>query len=318
MNETLESLLRCAEQDPLPDRHTSSHWKSYGSEIVVKRDGDRLMLRAAGFTAHSKPGALCRTLYSVERFSYWPVTGRLKSFPCIFRKAALLARGIGLGISRHEWSSAVVLSILWDHFQEHRLRPRTFALIGDGDGFLGALILGCLEGSDIRIYSVDLPKVLVFQAETYLKANPGISPSALLPGEESPFASVVLVHPDCVERIPEEIDCAVSLVSMQEMKASSIEAYFTFLRRRSGPSSRFYCINRLVNKLPGGEVSSFMDYPWSERDRIFLDSPCPYFTHFLDPTTHPLGPRLLGLRVPMVNYFSGPCWHRLVRLVQAP
>ena len=318
MNQALESLLEVVEQDPLPERHTSSHWKDYGSQIVVKRRGERLMLKGAGFTAHSNPNRLCRALYSVERLSYWPVVRTLKSFPSIFRKAKSLARELRVSMSRHEWSSALVLSVLWDHFQEHRLQPRTFALIGDGDGFLGALILRCFEGSAVRLYNMDLPKVLVFQAETHIKAAPGISLSVLLPGQDNPLAKVMLVHPDCIERISEGIDCAVNLVSMQEMKPSSVQAYFDFLRRRSGSSSRFYCVNRLRNELPGGEISSFMDYPWSGKDEVFLDIPCRYFRHFMDPSTYPSGPRLLGLRVPMINYFSGLSWERLVRLAETP
>ncbi len=318
MNKALESLLEVVEQDPLPERHTSSHWKNYGSQIVVERNGERLALRGAGFTAHSNPNGLCRALYAVERLSYRPVTGKLKSFPWIFRKAVSLARELRVAMTRHEWSSAVVLSVLWDHFQEHRLQPRTFALIGDGDGFLGALILRCFEGPAVRLYNMDLPKVLLFQAETHFKAAPGISLSVLLPGQDNLPAQVTLVHPDCIERVPEKIDCAINLVSMQEMKPSSVQAYFDFLRSRSGSSSRFYCVNRLRNELPGGEVSSFMDYPWSGKDELFLDTPCRYFRHFMDPTTTPNGPRLLGLRVPMVNYFSGRSWERLVHLAETP
>ncbi len=307
MNEALKSLLEVVEQDPLPERHTSSHWKSYGSQIIVERQGDRLTLRGAGFTAHSNLSGLAKLLFFMERLSYWPVTRKLKSFSWIFRKTVSLA-----------WSSAIVLSVLWDHFQEHRLQPRTFALIGDGDGFLGALILRCFSGSEVRLYNMDLPKVLVFQAETHFKANPGIFLSVLLPGQENPLGQVVLVHPDCIERISEKIDCAINLVSMQEMKPSSVQAYFDFLRRRSGPSSRFYCINRLRNELPEGEISSFTDYPWSEKDEIFLDTPCRYFRHFLDLTVYAKGPRLLGFRVPLINYFDGPSWERLVRLAGAP
>ena len=314
MNEALESLLDVVERDPLPELHTSSHWKNYGSQTVVERREGQLVLRGAGFTAHSNPNVFNRALSAVERFSYRPVTGKLKSFRWIFRKAVLLARDIGVGVGRHEWSSAVVLSILWDHFQEQDLHPKTFALIGDGDGFLGALILRCFDGQEPRLYNMDLPKVLVFQAETHLKANPGVSLSALLPNRQNSPLSVVLVHPDCIEAISEKIDCAINLVSMQEMKNSSIQAYFDFLRRRSGPSSRFYCVNRVRNVLPGGEVSSFMDYPWSDKDKLFLDGPCPYFTHFLDLSTYPEGPRFLGLRIPTANYFSGPSWHRLVHL----
>lgn len=104
-----------------------------------------------------------------------------------------------------------------------------------------------------------------------------------------------------MERIAEEIDCAISIASMQEMNEVSIAAYFTFLRWRSKPSSRFYCVNRLQKELPGGEVTSFYAYPWREDDEVFMDGPCPYYTHFFAPYTIPNGPRLFGVRVPFIN-----------------
>jgi hypothetical protein len=98
------------------------------------------------------------------------------------------------------------------------------------------------------------------------------------------------------------------------MNAFTIQAYFAFLRRRSTPRSRFYCVNRLHKQLPGGEVASFLEYPWQENDEVFLDERCPFYTHYLSPSMSPHGPRLFGLRVPFVNYFDGPHRHRLVRL----
>ena len=105
--------------------------------------------------------------------------------------------------------------------------------------------------------------------------------------------------------------------SMQEMNEFSIASYFSFLRRRSSPSSRFYCANRLWKQLPGGEIASFNDYPWQEDDEIFFDGPCPYYTHFFARYTLANGPRVLG-RVPFINYCDGIHMHRLVRLVALP
>lgn len=101
---------------------------------------------------------------------------------------------------------------------------------------------------------------------------------------------------------------------MQEMTRFSIETYFRFLRRRSQPQSRFYCVNRARKTLVGGEVNEFAAYPWRPEDEVFLDGPCPYYTHYLAPYTTACGPRILGLHLPCVNTFDGLHWHRLVRL----
>ena len=53
---------------------------------------------------------------------------------------------------------------------------------------------------------------------------------------------ITFVLPQDIERITDEIDCAINIASMQEMNEFSITSYFTFLRRRSTPRSRFYSV----------------------------------------------------------------------------
>jgi hypothetical protein len=207
------------------------------------------------------------------------------------------------------WKQSVALAVLVDHWTAFNLSPKTFALIGDGYGFLGALIRRHLP--DARIYSIDLPKILVFQAYTHERAGSGASMS-IMSTRQRP-TSITFVQPQDADAISDEIDCAVNIASMQEMTDLSIAAYFKFLRQRSTPSSRFYCVNRLRKELPGGEVTTFKDYPWQEDDEVFINGPCPYYTHILA-RTMPKGPRVLGMRVPFVNHFDGATMHRLVRL----
>jgi hypothetical protein len=318
LSPVVESLLEMTEEELLPAAHTSSHWQHYGNETIVKRHEGNLILRAAGFTGHSKTNLLGTLLCKAERLSYARVTNRWKSYPQIWKMAKHLARDLQVGMTRHEWSSAVVLAILVDHLAAHQLSPKTVALIGDGDGFLGALMCRWFSDTAMKIYSIDLPKILIFQAQTYERADPRRTLSVLLPGRPATPAEVTLVHPDAIEQIACDVDCAISVVSLQEMNEFSVRRYFDFLRRRSTPQSRWYCVNRVRNTLPGGEVSDFFRYPWRDDDEVFLDGPCPYLTHFFDQHQYPNGPRLFGARVPLVNYFDGRAWHRLVRLVPEP
>ena len=318
MNPVIESLLEIADQDPLPVAHTSSHWQHHGGETIVQRQGDQLLLRSSGFTAHSKTGLLGKLLYGLERLSYTTVTNRLRSYPSVWHEAKKLARDLRVDLTRHEWSNAVVLAFIVDHLNDFNLSPKTFALIGDGEGFFGALLYRYFRQSKIRIYSIDLPRILVFQACTYEKSDPRITLAVLPSNSQSGATEVTFVHPNHIEQIPGEIDCAVNVVSMQEMNSFSIESYFTFLRQRSTSRSRFYCVNRLRKEMPKGEISDFFEYPWRTDDQVFIDGSCPYFTHFFEWHTYPEGPRFLGIRVPLLNYFSGPSWHRLVRLAPLP
>ncbi|MBI4256644.1 hypothetical protein HY626_01140 [Candidatus Uhrbacteria bacterium] len=311
MNHVIEMLLEMVEADPLPAAHTSSHWQRYGRETLIERRGEQLVLRPVGFEGIMRPQFGGVILHWVERLTYRSVTSQLKSYAPIWRMSKQLARDLSGGVNFYVFKSTCALAVLAEHWAAYRLSPRTLALIGDGYGFLGALIRRWQPGS--RLYCIDLPKMLVFQANTHGKADPGARMS-VLSANDSEGADITFVLPQDIERIPDEIDCAINIASMQEMNEFSIASYFTFLRRRSTTHSRFYCVNRLRKELPGGEIASFAGYPWQEDDEVFINGPCPYYTHFLGDYTLPNGPRALGMRVPFVNSFDGIHMHRLARL----
>ena len=308
-----EALLTIVDDDPLPAGHTSSHWQQYGQATVVARQGTDVQLRASGFEPVQHLPRHARFLSAVERFSYRAAIAQLRSYRSIWALAHDLAEDLAASASFNVFKSVCVLATLADHWAAHRLSPTRFALIGDGYGFLGALIRRLRP--DARLYCIDLPKILVFQAHIHARADRRVrmtllSRRAVL----DDGADVTLVPPQHMEDVPGPIDCAITVDSMQEMSPWSISGYFAFLRRRSTSSSRFYCLNRLHKELPGGEIADFHAYPWREADEIFLDGVCPFHTHFLAPYTLPIGPRVWQVRVPFVNQFDGTHMHRLVRL----
>jgi len=223
----------------------------------------------------------------------------------------VLARDLKIDIDYNVWKQTVALAVLVDHWNAHDLTPETFALIGDGAGFLGALIHRCVPKS--VIYCIDLPKMLVFQAQTHGAAGHSDAMSLMHRHGDGP-TPITYVLPKDIGVIPGTIDCAINIASMQEMTPVSIQAYFDFIRERSTADSRFYCVNRQEKELPGGEIVRFVDYPWRESDRTFIDGPCPYYAYYFG-RTQPTGPTVLGQRVPLVNRFDGAIWHRLTQLV---
>lgn len=316
MNPVIESLLDILETDPLPEAHTSSHWQHYGRDTIVERRGDDVVSVGSRSFSLYRPSIPTRFFHYFTRQSYRPVAEKCNSYPSIWQVAKRLARDLSAGLTFDVFKSTMALGLLAEHWAAHRLSPRTFALIGDGHGFLGALVRRYLSGS--RVYSIDLPIMLVFQARTHEMADGQARLSLLSANGANTQTDVIFVLPQNIECIPDQIDCAINIASMQEMTDFSINSYFTFLRRRSTQHSRFYCVNRLRKELLGGEVTSFHNYPWQENDEIFIDGPCPYYTHFFAPYTLPNGPRVLGLRVPFVNYFDGILMHRLARLAPIP
>lgn len=312
MNETLTALLEAARTDPLPDRHTSSHWKHYGQQVVAQELNDDLRLDAAGFSAIAPSSRFQRMLNALEHLSYRPVTARYLSFPLIWSAAKELARRLGGDADFGVFKSAAALSLLTKHWREQSLQPKTFALIGDGFGFLSALIRKLRP--DAVLFNIDLPKMLVFQARTLEQADPGASTGVLRPGDAWTKRQITFASPDAIDGIPGPIDCAINIASMQEMHPDSVRGYFEFLRRRSGPGSRFYCLNRVRKEMPGGEISELSHYPWKDSDQVFLDEICPFYRYFLASQTCRQGPMIAGRRLPFVNYFDGPHAHRLVHL----
>ena len=311
MNPVIEELLQIIEKDPLPDAHTSSHWKLFGRETIVARHGDELILKGYGFES-TQGSALAGMAKAFERLSYREVTARIDSYNSVWRTARGLARDLSFDLTFYVWRQAVALAVLVDHWSTYNLAPRTFALIGDGHGFLGALIHRWLPES--RVYCIDLPKILIFQARTHELAKGAGRMATITRSSGVGEANTIFVPAQNIEAVSDDIDCAINMASMQEMNDFSISAYFTFLRRRSTPQSRFYCVNRLSKELPQGEIATFNDYPWSKDDEVFFDGSCPYYTHFIGPSTLSRGPRLLGVRVPFINYFDGIMMHRLVHL----
>lgn len=310
MSPVIETLLQIVKRDPYPAPYISSYWQQYGAKNLVEFRANGPVLQGYGIGSVNRPGVFGRALHVLERISYRRLTDRLGYYPTIWRSARQLAEDLSFGLTFDVWKCAVVLAVLADHWTLYGLSPKTFALIGDGYGFLGALIRRYLPG--IRIYCIDLPKTLVFQARTHEIADREATMS-VLPANGGP-TEITFVLPQNVGQIADDIDCGVNIASMQEMNKLSIETYFTFLRRCASPQSRFYCVNRLRKELPGGEVSAFYDYPWRHDDEIFIDEPCPYYTHFFAPYTVPNGPKMLGIRIPWIYHFDGIHMHRLVRL----
>lgn len=317
MNPVLEALLEIVEHDPLPAAHTSSHWKEHGQQTIVERVQNGLQLRASGFETVGQMSIQGRLLHTLERFSYSPTTSRSKSFSSIWKEAVHLTRKLAVHPNFAVLRSVCALSVLVDHCVEQGLSPKSFAVIGDGCGFLGALLRYVLQGT--HLYCIDLPKILIFQSQIHEAADPTAKMALFFTYQHNEIpADINFVFPQDIEHIPEAIDFAINMASMQEMTLESVHRYFAFLRRRSTLHSRFYCVNRFSKQLSGGEVLSFYDYPWLPEDQIFMDGPCPYYHHFFAPYTRSKGPRVLGWRIPYVNYFDGPLMHRLVRLAPRP
>jgi hypothetical protein len=105
-----------------------------------------------------------------------------------------------------------------------------------------------------------------------------------------------------------EFDLAINIASMQEMDMKIINGYFDLLRKAK--TNAFYCCNRLEKRMPGGEISRFMEYPWLASDKILVDEPCPWHQWLLGSASTP-NVKFMGVPLPFVHEYDGQHWHRL-------
>lgn len=296
-NPVFAELLRQAERDPLPAAHTSAHWLHYGPKTLVDFKKGGLSLRSYGFDGLDEH-PLLRPLRFAERLSYRSVSRRYRHYKPVWSAGTQIAGELGGHVTSSAFAAILALALLLDHFEDRKIRISTAVIIGDGAGFLSALLRRLKP--DTRLYCVDLPKMLVFQARSHLLTSKASLSVASDRGEAPSMTN--FVSPDAVETVNGEIDLAINIDSMQEMNPESVERYFSFLRKRSHPNSRFYCLNRERKVFSDGTESVLSRYPWDSNDEIFIDELCPFHLHFLD--WHP----------PFYRKFDGPSRHRLVRL----
>ena len=173
MNPVIDGLLQIVEQDPLPAADTSSYWSLYWGNTTVERRGDKVVLVSAGFGAMKAAGRLAGAAGLAERLTYWPETARLRRYKSIRKSARSLAHDLWFDLTFDVWKQSVALALMTDHQAAYNLSPKVFAVIGDGHEFLGGLIRRHVRHS--RVYCIDLPKILVFQAHTHEIMDRGYS-----------------------------------------------------------------------------------------------------------------------------------------------
>jgi len=249
----------------------------------------RQWIDAGGFPPRSKiVDTSKRPFYEVlswwERRSYRQLSRSLTHYPRLWIAGRRLARDLGWRDTDWEvWKQVMVASTLMQFWDTHGY-PSTTLMIGDGYGFLTALLRRSRHPG--TMWSIDLPEVAALQRETFAKAH----------------VIVTVLTPDQTDQLPAVIDCAVNIASMQEMSEENVAFYFDLLRAKSRGGSHFYCSNRFVKNLGATGIRRFHDYPWSPQDHIYFDGPCPYSTHrwlFRGKVPFPL------------------VWHRMVRLAHA-
>ncbi|MBN1431640.1 MAG: putative sugar O-methyltransferase [Methanomicrobiaceae archaeon] len=304
-----------------PDSHASSHWSDYSSSFRVDfKEGETLALEGFGFGDMQERSLPNRWLARLCNFSYFIRDPHRKEKKELLRIGKELAVEMDGYFSFDCFRQVYSFDLIMKQLKNLNIgdNPRIL-IIGDGFGFLSCLIKKVIPGA--RIILVDLGKTLFFQYYYSGKVFPdagllGVSSNgeklSVRDIEEKDFIFCPADLTDALEEL--EIDVAVNIHSMQEMTYDSISGYFTLLRKIMAENSFFYCCNREKKELVGGEVIEFDNYPWDKEDKILLDGYCPWCTYFFSTAKTKYGAKVMGIRIPFVNYFDGPIRHRVAIL----
>jgi len=305
-------------EEPLQNKFVSSHWESYSEKFDVQIDKKADYIYISSLSGHgfgnlTTKDPFRKLLDYLCNLSYlMRMPQRTKLMRLMF-PARRVCKSMGVYFSFDCFKQVCALELIMRNM-ENKIKDKrlNFLIIGDGYGFLSSLVKSVIPNSTIVL--VDIGKTLLFQAIYCQKAHPNCSHF----GDDGKYAPESVDFLYCptedIEKLNFTFDVAINIASMQEMNAFTVERYFQFMRQNCNKDNFFYCCNRELKIMPGGEVSEFRKYPWKPEDRHLVDEYCPWYKYFLAYRKTKYGPRLLGIRIPLINYFNGPVMHRLTVL----
>jgi len=302
------------EIDVTPDTLVSSHWKEFHKNVKVRvEDGQVKDIQGYGFGDLEYNSLVTRIFNWATIICYLCVLKDRGPIIKLIKTADRLVKKMGLTFTYDCFRQVCAAHLILKNLPQ-RSKPLRVICIGDGYGFLSALIKEMVP--DAQIYLVDLGKTLFFQAYGHLKVYPD-KERCLVSGQT--FDQERMRHLDFIYCPAENLnslencvfDLAINIASMQEMNKETIKRYFTFLRQHMNTENLFYCCNREEKLMPGGEIARILDFPWKIEDRHFIDELCPWYRFILAFRQTKNGPRLFNVRIPFINYFDGDIRHRL-------
>jgi len=302
-----------------PEEMVSSHWRKFQKSFeVVVGGGEIQALKGSGFGYAHKMSMLGKLFSWATIISYLGILNRRRQLIGLLTKGVTLAGKMGVSFSYDCFRQICTFELLRAQYLNPTWGGRIL-VIGDGFGFLSAFIKKMLPQAKITL--IDLGKTLLFQVHHCAKAHPHTVHCLAFdvrtedPNPEALGASFVYCPSEYMKTLENfKFDLAINIASFQEMNRETVNSYFDFMRVSLKKENLFYCCNRVEKIMEGGEVSRFFSYPWQKDDVHLVDECCPWHRYFLSRHLSMCGPELQGIRVPFINYFDGPHFHRLTML----
>ncbi|MCM8760948.1 MAG: putative sugar O-methyltransferase [Candidatus Omnitrophica bacterium] len=290
-------------------RFVSSHWKYHSSRIRVSIDynGNVRVLRGSGFGLMDNTHIFNKIVHMICNNSYLITLPDRFAIKNLMKLSSDLLKAVDSYLSYESFRQLCSLNVILKHFNADKRDSIAVLMIGDGYGFLSAMIKVLYPRSTIVL--VDIGKVLLFQA-IYLQRIFRQARHHLVFSPENATCSTgrydfVYCPSENIEALNDiRFGLIVNIASMQEMDYKTIMRYFAYMRSHVVDGALFYCLNRVKKELPGGEVIEFEKYPWNRNDVHLVDEECAFYRYYL------------SLRPPFFHRFEGPFRHRVTVLCQ--
>ena len=194
-----------------------------------------------------------------------------KSYTIVSESCSRLNCVIDFDAFRHAISINKIFNYIKDSYSLKKI-----CVIGDGKANIVGPLL-CRKISDLKIISVNLPEALIHDhlllinsdlidmAEISI-ANDEREMKKLLKDDNIKLILVSAQNASILKK--KEIDLFVNIHSFQEMTKEIIKKYFDII---SSNNAYFYCENRELKKLYGGELIEFDKYPWMKGRKFIFD-----------------------------------------------
>lgn len=291
-------------QNPGFGSEFSSHWRDCSSKISVDIDNDGKItsFKGYGFGDLDNTHIVNKMLKYLCNLSYFVKLPHKKDLIFVMKKAVPNLKAINSYLSYDCFRQICSLCLIRRHLKVKEGESFDILVIGDGYGFLSSLLKSLYPGS--RITLVDIGKVLLFQAVNLQIIHSRCRHLSI--EEDNPsnkdydFLYVPAEFLDKTKNMRYQL--SINIASMQEMNYATIERYFDFLRTNSRSDNLFYCCNREIKTLCGGERIEFSKYPWQNGDSHLVNEICPFYSYYF------------SYRFPFIHRFDGIFLHRLTNL----
>lgn len=169
----------------------------------------------------------------------------------------------------------------FDLLQQNLKNKRIKNICIIGDGRINALIGAKYIFPNSRIFSVNLPEVLI---DDYLILNKyriinnkNIQLINKINDKIQKKKKLIFITPSKKNfLLNKKIDLFINIASFQEMPYSEIKKYFKIIKQNS---CYLYCANRDYKKLYGGEIIRFNKYPFGSGNKI-IEEDCKWHKKF--------------------------------------